>query len=120
MIRIENVECPAGDKLRLNFWLYDESGLPLDVPGGSAVWALATSAAAASKLLEKDTTGQVILALVGNVYKVTVPIVEADTKSLVPKIYYHELRVKDASGNPSTVFGGRFIVLPTLIGRLAA
>lgn len=118
MIRIENVEVPAGDKLNLHFKLYDESDLPLLIPGGSAVWKLATAVNAATALATKDTAGTLVLVLVGGVYQVTVPIVPADTKSLAPKIYYHELRVKDASGDPSTVFGGRFIVLPTLIGRL--
>lgn len=117
MIRNPKVEVPAGDDCQLFFEAREQDGSPMALAGGRARWWMAPSAATrGTSIVKKDSEGGLVTLLVeDDLYVIAVTIEPEDTKDLPPRGYYHEVYVTDADGKGSTIYGGRFTVLPTLI-----
>lgn len=108
----------AGDDILLKVTVKKPDGTPKDMTGGTARWWLGkrSNSVGSEVYLKKDTTtGGCTMALDSGFWVVSVPIAHLDTKGLAPRSYYHEVEVEDSAGKVSTVFGGKFVVSPTLI-----
>ncbi len=88
----------------LKFMLTDDdnSGDPLNLTGFTIVWAMSSISrkgiVSSTAVLEKKTGGEgiVITDAAGGLCEVTID--KADTASLAPNAYHHELEVIDGSG----------------------
>jgi len=109
---------PAGDAFVLHVPIKDAAKqivnlaghtveyLVSDAPPESATEVLLTKTTANGEAsLEEDEDGLWSADIVFN---------HVDTVSMAPKTYYHQLRVYDGSGAPSTVMTGSITIEPTL------
>lgn len=84
-----------GNYRLINFYISDVS----TVTGGTAEWALSTSSTGSTILLKTSEANSGIT-LVGKY--VTVTLNPVDTSGLTSGSYYHELRLVDVIGQPTT------------------
>lgn len=92
----------------INFYISDVS----TVTGGTAEWAMSTSNSGATIILKtSDPTSGITLS--GKYVIVTLN--PSDTSALSPGSYYHELRLVDVVGQPTTPAIGTITLKPVII-----
>lgn len=92
----------------INFYISDVS----TVTGGTAEWALSTSNTG-STLLLKTSVASTGITLAGKY--VTVTLESYDTSGMTAGTYYHELRLVDVIGQPTTPAIGTMTLKPVII-----
>jgi len=93
----------------------DDDDDPFTMTGAAAEWKAFPS--------EESAEGDAVLAVVDPVTNIEdgdgqddvvfVPISPTDTRSLTPRVYYHEVRVIDSSGNERVVAKGEWELFPS-------
>jgi len=91
----QNFTMWKGNYREVNFFIEDISSLD----NCSAVWACSLTVETTA-IITKSSSLSTQITLSGKM--VTVILNPADTSTMSPGNYYHELRLVDASGNPST------------------
>jgi hypothetical protein len=100
-----NVEMAKGDTRRLVVTLLDDDGAAVDITGYSFAYAAALVDTENPDLSKSSDDGIAITTAASGVLTVTLDA--ADTSTLCPGSYYHEIEATDGSGNVSTVLTGR-------------
>lgn len=99
----------TGDTVNINVTVYDgNTTTPKSLAHATIEWVLydeATDTAA----LNKNSTIVITDGLGG---QMLIPLLPADTETLTPGVYYHEVEVTDEAGNVSTVTTGHITILP--------
>lgn len=105
----QDVDMIAGDTLNLNVTIYDGvTGANKSIANATIKWVLydeATDTAALNKTLASGIT--ITNGLLG---QCTIALLPANTVSLAPGVYYHEVEVTDEAGNVSTVLTGHITI----------
>lgn len=118
MAQLTDMSVQAGDDITVEIPIKNLDGTIPDLTGASAKWKLSLKANSTGSdiLIQKDTAGATMtLSLMGGVWTASIPLLHADTKSLPPKSYHHELTIIDFSGKISTVLRGACSIIGTLI-----
>lgn len=97
-----------GNYRLINFYISDVS----TVTGGTAEWAMSLSNTGSTIIL-KTSVASTGITLSGKY--VTVTLEPYDTSSLSPGLYYHELRLVDVVGQPTTPAIGTITLKPVII-----
>lgn len=104
----QNLTIFAGRDVQIWIPIYDINGNPYALPGATAAWAMAQFPSTPAVLSKSTALGGIVMELVNGVYNAVITIAHADTVALVTGItYYHELTVKDTSGNVVNVTEGQ-------------
>ncbi len=94
----------------ISFYISDVS----TVTGGTAEWSMSsTTGATGSQLILKTSVASTGITLSGKYVNVTLE--PYDTSGLTAGTYYHELRLVDVVGQPTTPAIGTVTLLPVLI-----
>jgi hypothetical protein len=110
----QNAQMVAGDSKTLAFSCLEADGSAANLAGCTLRWWVGRNpkARGTSVLLKKTTSSGISLA---SASRVLVAIAPADTVSLPPGTYYHELEAIDTGGNVDTLARGSLTIEPTLI-----
>jgi len=98
-----------GNYRQIVFYIEDVS----TVTGGTAEWAMSTTEEATGSQAILKTSGGFGITLSGK--NVTVTLEPADTTGITAGSYYHELRLVDTVGQPTTPAIGTVTILPVLL-----
>lgn len=110
----QDVEMIAGDTRNLNVTVFDEdNGGNKNIANATIRWVLYNEETDTSALTKTLAGG--ITVTNGLLGQFTVALTPANTVSLTPGVYYHEVEVTDESGNVSTVLTGHITINPTRI-----
>ncbi len=110
----QDVEMIAGDTRNLNITVFDEdNGGNKNIANATIKWVLYNEETDTTTLTK--TLGSGITITNGLFGQFTVAITPANTVSLTPGVYYHEVEVTDETGNVSTVLTGHITINPTRI-----
>ena len=108
----QDVDMIAGDTVNLNVTIYDaDNGGNKNIANSTIKWVLydeATDTASLNKTLASGIT--ITSGLLG---QCTIALTPANTVSLTPGVYYHEVEVTDETGNVSTVLTGHITINPS-------
>jgi len=100
----------VGNYRTIVFYIEDVS----TVTGGTAEWAMSTtSGATGSQAILKTSVASTGITLSGK--NVIVTLEPSDTSGISPGSYYHELRLVDIAGQPTTPAIGTVTLKPVLI-----
>ena len=110
----QDVDMIAGDTLNLNVTIYDAiTGANKSIANSAIKWVLydeSTDTAALNKTLASGIS--ITNGLMG---QCTIALTPANTVSLTPGVYYHEVEVTDETGNVSTVLTGHITINPSRV-----
>lgn len=110
----QDVDMIAGDTRNLNITVYDEdNGGNKNIANATIKWVLYDEAAESAVLTKTLASGITITS--GLLGQFTVSLTPANTVSLTPGVYYHEVEVIDETGNVSTVLTGHITINPTRV-----
>lgn len=103
----QNFTMYQGEDKLVTFVITDEDEAALNMTGGTLSWE--------ASITSLDTTAQItktpsLVNVDGTNDGARVTLVDADTQTLTPLIYYHELRLVDGSGNDSVLAEGEMTV----------
>lgn len=103
----QNFELRQGDQRNVVITVYDSTGALLDLTGASLTWVLITSEWG-ELLLSKTVDNGITIApnQTSNKGELTVSLLPADTASLEPRAYTHQLRATQPAGPPELVTDG--------------
>ena len=100
-----------GNYRRIDFYIEDVS----TVTGGTAKWAMSASSTG-STLIWKSSTGATDITLSGKTVSVFLQASDTnDASGIAAGTYYHELRLEDIAGQPSTPAIGTLTLLPVVL-----
>ena len=103
----------AGDDQNIGITIKDALGGNMNLTDVNAIqWIMKKYALSSGSLIEKNV-GSGVTILTAASGEVRVELYSADTQSVTPGPYYHEMRVKDSSNNISTVLTGTMTIYPT-------
>jgi hypothetical protein len=104
------------DDVTIQVTIRDENGDLVDVSGASAAqWIMRKYAGSTTASITKTlAAAEIDVATSGASGIITIDILSADTTSLSPGEYYHELRITDAAGGDSTILVGHVNLKPTI------
>lgn len=106
----QNFTTYVGNYREVNITIQDVS----TVEDCEAYWAMAPTSTSVINTLEKSSESTPAgITLSGKIVKVILN--PADTESLTPGTYYHELRLVDANGKPSTPAIGTVTLSPVIL-----
>ena len=110
----KNFELVSGNDKDLDFVHKDENGNIIDLTGATISWALAEHSKSKSRtIFYTSPTNVTITSTVKGEY--TVSILAADTEPLVPRDYYHEVRITSLAAKVHTAVIGIVTVLRNVI-----
>ena len=114
MATTNDIDIFAGDSLDIHHVVADPDGVPVDLVGAQAVYAVAKSVKDAEPLFTKRSTapGEIDLSITGDI---TIHLRSADTENMPKGNYYHEAQVTLPDGRTGTVLTGRFRIRANLI-----
>lgn len=98
-----------------------EAGANVDLTGATAEWWVSDALASGqprtdgTRHIRKFSGSGLSITSASGLFTVRITLAPADTASMKPGTYYHELEVVDVAGNHSTVAVGKFIVRQTII-----
>lgn len=96
----QNFEIRQGDQRNVVITVFDSTGALLDLTGASLSWVLITSEWGELLLSKAVGTGITIANQTTSKGQVTVSLLPADTATLEPRAYTHQLRATTQSGGP--------------------
>lgn len=111
----QNATVYAGDYLEIEVPVLDPSGGTISPAGMTARYKVGKNSASTEALISKDSGGGIVITTVDGTMFLTITLDPADTASLPPRSYYHEVEVTDIGGRPFTVMIGHLEVVGTLI-----
>jgi hypothetical protein len=112
---LQNLTVWADRTAQIAVPILDQFGNPYNVGGGgTAAWIMAPSNTLPAVLTKTTAGGGITLVLASTTWTATVLINPADTDAIAPGAYYHELSVKDASGNVVNVTIGTLTLAPSV------
>ena len=100
-----------GNYRQIIFYISDVSS----VTGGTAEWAMSTSATGATLILKTTDASSGITLSGKNVIVVLDPSDTDETSGIDSGYYYHELRLEDVIGQPTTPSVGTITLLDVLL-----
>ena len=104
----------AGDTANIFVVVYDgETAARKNIANATVKWVLYDEDAQAAVLTKTTASGITITN--GLLGELTIAIAPANTVSLTPGVYYHEVEVTDETGNVSTVLTGHITINPSRI-----
>jgi len=110
----QDVDMIAGDTRNLNVIVYDENnGGNKNIANATIKWVLYDEALEVVVLNKALASG--ITVTNGLLGQFTVALTPANTVSLTPGVYYHEVEITDETGNVSTVLTGHITINPTRV-----
>lgn len=96
----------SGDSVSIACTVTDSAtGAAVVLTGASMSWALATSPGATALVTKTSADGDITVGGAGS-NVATVALEPADTATVAPGVYTHELQITDGSGNVYTVYQG--------------
>lgn len=114
MIKESNFTMYRGDYIKLNIEIFDENNDIVATSGKTATYFFGSNQKEMFVKNEKDGSIDILESDNGTLL-VIIKIDELDTRGLSPGNYYHELKIRDINGMPSTVMTGRVTIINTRI-----
>lgn len=102
----QNFELRQGDERDVVITVYDQTGALLDLTGAALTWVLLTSEWGELLLSKTEGNGITLSNQVSNRGEITVRLLAADTATLEPRAYAHQLRATQPAGPPELVTDG--------------